>query len=596
MSNIEQELQAPVADAKKFFESDAGDGTKREDQYIHGVQLMLCFFSVFLCMFLVALDQTIVTTIVSTVGNKFHAFEKVGWLASGFLLTMAVFIQPFAKLSIILGRKHTMILGIVLFEAGSLLCALAPTMNVLIGGRVLAGIGASGIQGMTFVIVSEILPIHKRPVGMAVLSATFAVASVLGPVIGGAFTTHVSWRWAFYINLPIGGVAMVFFIYSFRPPFPEGSILEKLKTYDYLGTFFMTSGIVVFLLALTFGGNDYAWNSAAVILCFVLGFLMIVVFCVWNFKFSKNPLIPYDIICTPQLVACFVTASGVFAFFIASMIYLPVYFQVIQEKSALSSGLHLLPTVIAVVISSAASGIFIQKTRYIKIVALVGSVLGPIGIGLLCLLQVDSSKSAQIGLLIIVGISTGLNMQPSVIGAQVSAPKTPGSTILTISLVNFFRSLSSSIAADLADTVYSSSLQKIYAEAVRSETNQDILTELANITPKMLRSDNSFISRLSPEAQHFVKSQIMKAIRNVFYMGIGLAAISLIGSLFITNKRLPTAEQQIREAKEVAANAQTETAPNEILDPAVENESNVSKEASDSSLAEKDEAKNQTTT
>ncbi|CAL1189227.1 unnamed protein product [Candida parapsilosis] len=135
-----------------FKESDAGDGTLREDQYIHGPRLVLCFVSLFLCLFLFALDQTIVATILSTVGNKFDAFENVGWLSSGFLLTMAVFIQPYGKLSIIFGRKWSMVVAIVIFEAGSLMCALASSMNVLIGGRVLAGVGGAGIQGLAFVI------------------------------------------------------------------------------------------------------------------------------------------------------------------------------------------------------------------------------------------------------------------------------------------------------------------------------------------------------------------------------------------------------------------------------------------------------------
>lgn len=214
---------------KKFIESDAGDGTKREDHFLTGIRLVLCFASLFLSIFLMALDQTIVSTLLSVVGNHFNAFNKVTWLSSGFSLASCTFIQPFGKLSIIFGRKYAILAAIALFEAGSLMCALAPNMNTLIGGRVLGGVGAAGIQGIVFVVVAEIVPIEKRPIGMAVISCTFAIASVLGPLIGGAFTSHVTWRWAFYINLPIGGVAVGFLLFAFNPPRPSGDISRALR-------------------------------------------------------------------------------------------------------------------------------------------------------------------------------------------------------------------------------------------------------------------------------------------------------------------------------------------------------------------------------
>lgn len=207
---------------KKFIESDAGDGTRREDQYLHGIKLVLCMISIFLCLFLVALDQTIVVTLLTKVGNEFNSFDKIGWLASGFLLSMAVLTATWGKISIIMGRKVTMYVAIILFEIGSLICGLSNSMGLLIGGRVIAGIGGGGIQSLVFVIISEVIPIEKRPIGIAILASTFAVASVLGPLIGGAFTNQVTWRWCFYINLPAGSLALAFFFF-----FP--SIRQNLK-------------------------------------------------------------------------------------------------------------------------------------------------------------------------------------------------------------------------------------------------------------------------------------------------------------------------------------------------------------------------------
>ncbi|KAK6200105.1 multidrug-resistance transporte [Scheffersomyces amazonensis] len=556
---------------KKFIESDAGDGTKREDQYLHGFHLYACFTAIFLCMFLAALDQTIVTTILTTVGNKFDAFDKVGWLSSGFLLTMAIFIQTFGKLSIIFGRKYTMIVAVVIFEAGSLMAALAPNMNVLIGGRVLGGIGAAGIQGLSFVIISEVVPIDKRPIAMAVISTVFAFASVLGPLIGGAFTSHVSWRWAFYINLPIGGIAAVFLAWAFNPPRPTINVKEELKKFDYFGTFLLIAGCVVFLLALTFGGNNYAWDSAPVILCFVLGGLTFFAFVIWNIYFSKNPVFPNEITKVPQILASVIAMSGTFAFFITSIIYLSIYFQVIHGASAMSSGLHILPVIVGVVISSIATGVLIQKLKFVKPYAVIAGVLAPIGAGLLCLLEVDSSFSQQVGLLIIGGVATGMQIQPAVMSSQISAPKTAGSTIMVTTFFNFSRSIASAIGADLGDAVYSSSLRTLFRKAIANETNQEILQELSGVNLDSLVSNNAILEQLSPAAQYFVKTQIMEAIRNVFYMCIGFACITTVACLFGTNKKLPDA--QVKAPAQEAETKSIEDEENEKEKPQADLES-----------------------
>ncbi|RCK56206.1 Vacuolar basic amino acid transporter 5 [Candida viswanathii] len=534
------EKQQTNASSKKFKESDAGDGTSKEDHYLHGTQLVLCFLALFLVLFIFALDQTIIATILTTVGSKFNSFAQVGWLSSGFLLAMAVFIQPFGKLSIIIGRKWAMVVAIILFEAGSLMCALASSMNILIGGRVLAGVGGAGINSGVFVIASEVVPINKRPFALSIFSVTFAIASVLGPLIGGAFTSHVTWRWAFYINLPVGGLALAVFLYSFRPPRPKVDVKQELLRFDYFGTFLLISGSVVFLLALTFGTEEFPWNSGAVISCFVIGPVLLIAFGIWNFGFSKNQIIGTEVVKVPQIIASTLCIGGMFSAFIMSMIYGSIYFQVIKDASPLGAGLHLLPTVIAVVVSSMASGILVQKLKFVKPYNIASGILGPIGCGLLTLLQVDSSFSKQVGLLIIIGVSAGLAMQPSILSAQIKAPKTPSGMIMTTIFINFFRSIMSAFGTVLADAVYTASLRNIMKKNVAKLTDPEILQELQKLNIGELISSTEVLKTLSPETVLFVKTQIMDAIRNVYYTTIGFAAISFLACFFVTNKKLPS--------------------------------------------------------
>lgn len=541
---------------KLFVEADAGDGTNIEQHHLHGLQLMVCILSVFLCLFLYALDQTIVATLLTTVGNKFNGLDKIGWLTSGFLLSTCVLVPSWGKVAMVFGRKSTMYAAILIFEAGSLMCALSNSMNVLIGGRVLAGIGGGGIQGLSFVIISEVVPIERRPLSMAIMGCTFAVASVLGPLIGGAFTDHVSWRWCFYINLPIGGVAAFILFWSFNPPKTKGNIREKLKLIDYFGTFLFTAGLVVFLLAITFGaGNDFKWHSAAVIVCFIVGTLTLIAWGVWNFVYSPNPLIPWEVVRIPQVTGPSLAMFCTFGSFMAGILYVTIYFQIIHNADAWHSGVDLLPFIIALVITSISLGIVIAKSRYFKPFAVIAGALCPIGYGLISLLDVDSSSSQKIGLLILAGVGTGMQMQASIIGSQVAAPKTPGGMIYTTTYINVSRSAGGTLAAALATAVYSSALKNAFLSHIKT-ASEEVKKQLAGLSADQLANNSAVINKLPPAAQLFVKQQVMWACRRVYYMAIGFAGLGFIASLFLTNHRLPkksigaNASKEVEESKE----------------------------------------------
>ena len=532
-----------------FFESDAGDSTRREDMYLSGQKLALCLVSLLTCLFLIALDQLIVATILSTVGTQFNAMNKVGWLSSGFLISMAAFIAAWGKLSIIFGRKIIMIVAVVLFEAGSLMCAFADSMSVLIGGRVLAGIGGGGIQSSVLIIITETLPINKRPLGMALMSAIFGIASILGPLIGGVFTSGVSWRWCFYINLPIGAVAMPLFFFSFNPPRPKKDIMSKLKLIDYSGVFLMTSGLVLLLLGLTFGSDgQHAWNLPVVIVCFILGGLNTIGFCVWNFGFSKCPLIPIEVVTAWPTFAAAVVLAGFMGYFMALAIFLAIYFQVIHDASALRSGVDLLPLVITVVLLSIISSAIVKKTSYVKPFVVFGSTIGFLGCGLITLLDVGSSSKKKIGLLIPLGVGIGVNMQAAIIAGQITAPKNAGGTILATTFITFLRSIGGAIAGIMADLIYTSSFVNNFPPALQREP-QLVIDELSKYNIHQLIESTLSVS-LSSEAELFLKTQIMDGIRHVFYLNFAYAAILLIASIFVTNQRLPKPVVQERDSKD----------------------------------------------
>ncbi|EGV65457.1 hypothetical protein PSN45_002364 [Yamadazyma tenuis] len=538
--NIALDSSSPAEQSvKKFIENDAGDGTRREDQYLTGAKLVLCVISIALCMFLVGLDQTIVATILNQVGTEFNAVGKVVWLMTGFFLPSTVFSANWGQISIIFGRKYTMVVCVVLFEAGSLMCALAPNMNTLIGGRVLAGVGASGIQSLAFIIASEVTAINKRPFVFACMGISMAVSLVCGPLIGGAFGSNVSWRWCFYINLPVGGVASVFFVYSFNPPNPVFDLRTKLKLVDYIGTTLIAIGLVLFLLGLSFySTNEYPMKSAAVIVNIILGAFFFIGFCVWNFRFSPRPLIPVEMVTTPGVLFAGITSFFMMSYFTVCILFLSLYWELVLGYSPIKSGINSLPFVIPLVICSISTGVLIGKTRFIKPLLMLGSVFAVAGTAVLPLLNQDSDSSHRIGLVIMVGASFGLLLQSVMSSTQVSAPKIEGGVIMSTSFITFGRGLGSSLCTILSDIAYNSSLKSKYTSAMKT-VPKSIATQIDQYSLTELANDSDIIAALSPDAARFVRKILEDAIYSAFYFAIALAACTMISGVFTTNRKIP---------------------------------------------------------
>lgn len=535
-----QESNHDDTNNQQYVEADAGDGTKAHEQYLTGFPLFLTISSCIISLFLVALDQTIVSTILTTVGNKFNAFEKIGWLTSGFMLPMACLVPSYGNISIAFGRKWTLVAGIIIFEIGSLISAISNSMSLLIGGRVIQGIGGGSIQAIVMVILTEVVPMNRRSLVFALISVVYSTSSVLGPIIGGALE-KITWRWCFYINLPLGGAALVILMLGFHPPKPQGNVREKLLKIDFIGFVLLTSGLVLVLLALTFGGVNYPWNSGSIIALFTVGGGMLLLFVIWNFKYSANPIILTELIVDWRVLLACLSGMFNFAFFISNLTYLAVYFQVIFNASSLQSGIDLLPMVISVTLASLANSFFIDFTKNVKITMLVSGVLSPLGCGLFLLLDEDSSIGIRIGLLIISGVSIGLQFQSSLLSAQLAVSKDiPGATILVTVFLDFVKNFASTISVTLAQLLYQTTGQKYITDMMGNlpEDSQDY-KDLNKYTAAKFISNPEIVQDLPDLAKSLVLSQLMKALENVFYLGLGLAILCFITSLFTTNKKIP---------------------------------------------------------
>lgn len=521
-----------IKEQKKFKESDAGDGTTREDQILTGSKFYLCVSSLTLCMLLIALDQMITAAVLSVISNHFNEFDKLTWITSAYMVPMGCCAQVWGRLSINFGRKWTLVAGLLLFEIGSLLAGIAVSMNMLILGRAIQGIGGSCIQTVVTIITTEITTIDKRPVLFAVRGLTYVVASVLGPIIGGIFGTYASWRWCFYLNLCCSAIIFPFFILTYRPKMPKTTLREKLKTIDFLDNFFMVSSCVLLLLGLSFGQTSNEWGSVSVISCFVLGGILLIIFIAWNFKYSKYPVIPKKVFFNKHIFICFLIIMMSYSAMMVCIQFLSVYFKNVIGHNAFHTGLSLIPLAVTVSSTSIINGILMKVSSLIKIYSLISVFLLPVAVGLMMLLSTKENLGNSIGFQFLLGASNGLNFQGPFMTAMLHAPKEPGSTILTTAFINFGRSIGTAAFSNISAEIYSSTLR--YYLAKISDSLQEKEYPIEEI---LLRSD--LISRMNKHDHELVIRQMLLSIHNVFWMVFAISILTLVTTLFMSNQRLP---------------------------------------------------------
>ncbi|RIB13931.1 major facilitator superfamily domain-containing protein [Gigaspora rosea] len=474
-------------------------------------------------VFLAALDQTIVATALPKIVSDFNGLDQIAWVATSYLLTMTSFQPIYGKLSDIFGRKVTFLFAISIFEVGSLLCGLASNMVSMIIYRAIAGIGGGGIIGLVLIIISDIVSTKDRGKYQGIVGACYGIASVAGPLMGGAFTDHVSWRWCFFINIPLGALTVIAIIFFLHMKMPAGSLLAKFKRIDFIGIIIMIVSTVCILLSLNWGGSTYPWNSPVIIVLLCVGAVGYIIFGLVENFVVYEPIAPPHLFKILNVISCFSTSFFQGMIFFGLIFYIPLYFQVVKEVSATQSGIDFMPYILGVVAFSILSGQMFSRTDKIsfRYVTLFASSLTIIGAGLTTMWNENTGFGELIGFMIISGAGIGISIQSIILCVQGLVEHKDVASVTTLTL--FFRSIGAVFGIALSGTAFNNKLSQELSAVV--------------LPPSFSTQSVYTIELLPPDTKSLVIHAYVSAFQFVFDLMILYGALMFICALFMGNSK-----------------------------------------------------------
>jgi EmrB/QacA subfamily drug resistance transporter len=510
------------------------------DGRLTGRALWTVFGALMLGMFLAALDQTIVSTALPTIVGDLGGLNHLSWVVTSYLLASTVSTPLYGKLGDMVGRKPVFLAAILIFLGGSMLAGLSQSMGELIGFRALQGIGAGGLMVGAQAIIGDIVPPRERGRYMGLIGSVFAVASVAGPLLGGFFVDSLSWRWVFYVNMPVGALAVLIVVTRLHLHTPH-----TRHRVDYLGAGLLSGGVGALIMLTTWGGSQYGWGSATIVGLGIAGAVLLAAF-VWCEGRVPEPILPLGLFRSSVFSVSSAMGFAIGMAMFGAIIFIPLYLQLVYGASPTSSGLRMLPLMAGLLVASIWSGRAISSMGRYKVFPIAGTAILVVGMYLLSLLGVGTAPWLASVYMLVVGVGIGLVMQVLVLVVQNDVR--PQEIGVATSTATFFRSVGGAFGVAVFGTIFASRLAGQLSRLPRSVV--DRLGSGVHLNPAQAK-------QLPPAVHADFLQAFAHALHGVFLFGMAMAVAPFLLSWLLKEVPLRTTLAPAAEHTPAAAGPET---------------------------------------